>query len=110
MEYKVMRVPNYANDSMQVIKAQAIANRVKKLPSGVLNPKECPLCGGKMQGIEATMRVGYRKCTNCGYGQPIFQPEQVSVDSGSTLADLGKGALMALGIAALAYLIGTALE
>ncbi len=105
-----MRVPNYADDSVQVIRAQAIANHVKTLPPKVLNPTKCPLCGGTMQGIDAKVRVGYRKCEDCGYGQPIFQLEQVNVDTGSALADLGKGALMALGIAALAYLIGRALE
>lgn len=110
MEYKVVRVPNYTHDSIQVIKAQAIANHVNKLPPEVLNPEVCPLCGGTMQGIEATVRVGYHKCANCGYGQPVFQVEQVEADAGPALADLGRGVLMALGIAALAYLVGRALE
>ena len=110
MEYKVVRVPNCAHDSVQIIKAQAIANHVRELPREVFAPEVCPLCGNAMQGIEATVRLGYRKCANCGYGQPIFQLEQIRADMGPTLADLGKGALMALGIAALAYLVGKALE
>jgi tRNA(Ile2) C34 agmatinyltransferase TiaS len=90
---------------VQVLKAQAIANHVKKLPLEVLSPKECPLCGGTMQEIEATVRVGYHKCANCGYGQPVFQAEQVQANLESTIASLGIGILFALGIAAIAYLV-----
>jgi hypothetical protein len=63
-----------------------------------------------MQGIEPPVRVEYRKCVSCGYGQPVFQPEKIKSEVGPELADLGKGALMALGIAALAYLVGQALR
>lgn len=104
MEYKAVRVPNCAHDSVQVIRAKAIANQAK-LPREVLTPQVCPLCGGTMQGIEATVRLGYRKCAACGYGQPIFQVERIQADLGSTIASLGIGVLFALGIASIAYLI-----
>jgi hypothetical protein len=105
MEYRVVRIPNYAYESAPVIKASAIANHAR-LPQEVVNPQSCPLCGGAMEGVEATVRVGYRRCTNCGYGQPVFQVERLQAD----FTDLGKGVLFALGIAALAYLIGQSLR
>ncbi len=104
MEYKVVRVPNCAHDSVQLIKAKAIANQVR-LPQEVLSPKVCPLCTGTMEGVEATLRLGYHKCMNCGYSQPTIKVEQIRADIGPTLAALGIGALFALGIASLAYLI-----
>ena len=109
MEYKVMRIPKYTYDSVPIVQAKAIASRAESLRE-VLSPKKCPICGKPMEGIEATVKIGYHKCTNCGYGQPNFQLEQVKADIGPALANLGKGALIALGIAALAYLVGTALE
>ena len=104
MEYKVVRVPSCAHDSVQLIRGRAIANQAR-LPQEVLSPKMCPLCGGLMEGVEATIRVGYHKCTDCGYGQPSFQVERVKANLGSTIASLGIGVLFALGIASIAYLI-----
>lgn len=109
MDYEGVRIPKYTYDSVPIVKAKAIANQAN-LPRQVLAPEVCPLCSGAMQGIEATVRLGYRSCASCGYGQPIFQLEHARADVGPALADLGKGALIALGIAALAYLVGTALE
>ena len=109
MDYEGVRIPKYTYDSVPIVKAKAIVNQAN-LPREVFAPEVCPLCGDAMEGIEATVKIGYHKCTNCGYGQPNFQLEQVKVDIGPALANLGKGALIALGIAALAYLVGTALE
>jgi ferredoxin-like protein FixX len=101
MDYKVVRVPDYTYRSVPLVKAKAIENYAK-LPEEVLNPEVCPLCGGPMEGVEATIRVGYHRCVKCGYGQPVFQVEEVQAN----FADVGKGILFALGIAALAYLVG----
>ncbi len=109
MEYEGVRIPRYAYDSLPIVKARAIANK-GRLPEEVLSPQKCPLCGGKMQGTGAPVKLEYHECASCGYGQPIFNLEQVKTDMGPALADLGKGAFMALGIAALAYLVGKALE
>lgn len=109
MEYKAAQIPRCAYDSLPIVKAGAIANKLI-LPKEVLSPEKCPICSEPMEEIEATVKVGYRKCASCGYGQPTFQLKQVRADVGPALADLGKGALIALGIAALAYLVSRALE
>ncbi len=109
MEYKAAQIPRCSYDSLSIVKAGAIANKVR-LPKEILNPKECPICNKPIEEIEVTVKIGYRKCGSCGYEQPIFNLGQVKADVGPALADLGKGALIALGIAALAYLVSRALE
>lgn len=104
MDYKVVRIPKYMYDSIPIVKARAVVNQAK-LPQEILAPKTCPICGGAMEGIEATVRVGYRRCTGCGYGQPAIQLKEIKADLGPTLAGFGIGTLVGLGIASLAYLI-----
>ena len=99
MDYEGVRIPKHTYDSTPIVKAKAITNQAN-LPREILSPKICPLCSGTMQGV-ANVKIEYRKCTNCVYGQPILQVKQTNADVVPLLAALGKGALMALGIAAL---------
>lgn len=100
----MVRIPKHVYDSASLVKTNVIANHTT-LPKELLNPRVCPLCRGQMEAIEATVRVGYRKCTRCSYTQPVIQLEHIRADLGVTIADVGKATLVGLGIAALAYLI-----
>ena len=98
-KYEAIRIPKFAYDSLPIVKAKAIQNQAA-FPRELLAPQECPLCH---KPLEKTMD-GYVKCENCGYGQPTINLSKA--DIGPELADLGKGALLALCVASLAYLVG----
>ena len=110
MELKTVKLPAPGYNSLRRIQARAIQTQGGGLPLEVLNPQTCPLCGGGMVGVEAQLRVGYKKCADCGYGQPVFEVQNVQVDLGQVLVDVGKAALAGLAIGALAYLVSRALS
>ena len=109
MEYEAIRIPKYAYDSMPIVKAKAITNQAT-LARDFFSPKECPLCREPLENFQTTVSLGYCKCSSCGYGQPTIRLKSAEADIGPELADLGKGILMALGVAALAYLVSQALQ
>ena len=105
MEYKSTKIPRYVFDGVELAKAKILIERTKQFPPEVFMPNKCPICGGKMQGLDVRARVTYQACNECGYKQPSIDISAKGTDVTSLAAALGLGTLFGFGIAALLYLI-----
>lgn len=108
MEQKTIKLPEASYNSLRQI--QALAIQKGSLPQSVINPQECPLCQTQMIGIEAQLRIGYKQCPKCGYGQPVLEIQNLKIDFGQVVADIGKAALVGLAIGALAYIVSKSIK
>jgi predicted RNA-binding Zn-ribbon protein involved in translation (DUF1610 family) len=106
MEYRTTKIPTPVYEQVELARSKfAIEkSRLKNLPTEVLRPHKCPICGGKMVGAEIRARFGYYKCTQCDYKQPVLDIEAITSGSSGLMA-LGSGIIIGLGIAALLYLM-----
>lgn len=98
-EYRPTKVPVTTRNGLESLKSKIVYDGVGKLqnlPSQVLNPEKCPLCSTPLKKFE--VKFSYYECPKCHYQQQEFK---LDADT------LAVGALIGLGIAALAYLVGT---
>lgn len=106
-EYKATKLPIEVFDEAELAKAKLIMNRehLKKLPSEVIAPTICPICGDKLNisGVEVKAKVA--SCGKCGYKQPYLDVKAIGSDPAAFATALGLGVLAGLGISALLYLI-----
>ena len=94
-------------DEAELTKAKILTNwkRLERLPTELLKPQRCPICNGKMEGLEVTTRMSYYECVDCGFKQPSLDIKTAGTDVASLAAALGLGALFGLGLAALLHLL-----
>jgi len=105
VEYRSTKLPRYIFDEAELVRAKILTEGGRRLPREVLMPEKCPICGGKMRGLEVRARVSYYVCDRCGYKQPGLDISAKGTDVSALAAALGIGTLIGLGIAALAYLL-----
>ena len=93
MEYTTAKVPQWAYANGQRVAQELLHQGLGTLPSEVLRPVYCPICGGQLEVFEARYR--YLRCTSCTYMQQDF----------TVTSNFATGILFGLGLAALLYLL-----
>lgn len=106
-KYKATKLPVEIFDEAELVKAKLIMSQgsLKKLPSYVVNPTICPMCGNKLKVSGVKVKAMVASCEKCGYKQPYLDVQAIGNDPATLASVLGLGVLAGLGIAALLYLI-----
>jgi hypothetical protein len=106
VEYRTTKIPAPVYEQIEMARSKLAIekSKLKELPTGVLKPTTCPICGSSMVGVEVYARFGYYRCTQCDYKQPALNIEMISKGSTGLIA-LGSGVIIGLGIATLLYLL-----
>jgi len=93
MLYKTVKVPLWVYEDALDARADVLRQGLQFLPKDLLEPANCPRCGGDLEVLTA----GYQRleCTSCG-----FKQEKIAA-SGTNMSGIGLGVLLGLGLAAL---------
>jgi hypothetical protein len=97
-EYRPTKVTAATRNGLEALRSKVAYDGVGRLhyiPKEVLAPEKCPLCGNPLKKFQ--VEFSYYECPKCHYQQQEFK-----LDANA----LAVGALIGLGIAALAYLVG----
>lgn len=96
MNYKVVRVPDWAYENGKRLQGEIVKRGLNSVPSEICEPLACPWCGTQLNSVELKYR--YAQCPKCGYKQQTFQARS---NMPELIAAVGLGALIGLGIAEL---------
>ncbi len=83
MLYKTVKVPLWVYEDALDARADVLRQGLQFLPKEILEPANCPRCGGDLEVLTA----GYQRleCTSCG-----FKQEKIAV-SGTSVSGIGLG-------------------
>jgi transposase-like protein len=103
MEYTTIKIPRLTYEAAKKLQAELAKRGINNLPPQLKSLAEsstCPFCHTQMEGFE----VSFYKCKKCGYSRQRFNVSSSEADD--ILRALALGAIIVLGIAAIAELLG----
>lgn len=95
-KYRTIKVPESVYQNTLRLRADLVRNGTGTVPTELGDPSRCPRCGGPVHRVTVGAEFVSCDADACGYKQ-----QSLSVDTtGKTVATLGLGMLLGLGIAA----------
>ncbi|GEM_PF-1057729 len=70
--YKTIKVPVWVYENAKEVELALLRKGFERLPTEVLQPRECPICTSKLRTIKA-QKNEYLHCDHCGYTQQLFE-------------------------------------
>lgn len=96
MEYKVVRIPDWAYENGKHLQQEVVLKGVSSIPSEISTPSLCPQCNGELNYVR--LKYEYAQCPSCGYRQQTFS---AGSNVAEVVAGVGLGLLIGWGIAQL---------
>lgn len=93
MEYKVVRIPDWAYENGKRLQGEIIKQGLNSVPREIQEPSLCPQCGTQLEYVELKYR--YSQCPNCSYRQQIIGANS---NIPKIVAGVGLGVLIGWGI------------
>ena len=103
MEYTTIKIPRSTYEGAKRLQAELAKRGINNLPQELKSIAEstvCPFCHTQMAGFD----VSFYKCKKCGYSRQRLNVS--SPEANDVLKALALGAIIVLGIAAIAQLLG----
>jgi hypothetical protein len=91
--YRTITIPAWTYDAVTHARDQLLERGLSSLSPEIAEPPACPACGGEVTHV--TVGVEHLKCLSCGFGSHAVRV------NGSTVAHVGLGVVIGLGLAAL---------
>jgi len=95
MEYKVVRIPDWAYENGKRLQGEIIKQGLNSLPPEIREPSICPRCGAPLEYKYVELKYHYSRCPNCNYKQQIVR---ASSNIPEVIAGVGLGVLIGWGI------------